>query len=301
MGQLEDMEAFIRVVDAGGIGNAAEQMGIAKSAVSRRLSELEIRLGVTLINRTTRTQKLSETGEYYYDRAVQIINEMKELNNFTTNPESDLHGKIRVSAPLSFGLSHLTPALDSFIKTHPQLTLDVDFTDNQIDLIGGGYDLAFRIGDLDDSSLKARLLFPVSFVICASPQYLADNGTPETPEDLKHHQFLRYSLTSTTTVTFLDKEKQKHSVSPKGAIVANNGDFLRDMAVASHGIILTPTFISWQSLALGELVPIMQDYIIPPINAYAVYPQARHLSRRTRLFIDFLVERFGNNPYWDQK
>lgn len=301
MGQLEDMEAFVRVVESGGIGNAAEQMGIAKSAVSRRLSELEIRLGVTLINRTTRTQKLSDTGEHYYTRALRIINEMNELNNFTTNPECDLHGTIRVSAPLSFGLTHLAPALDSFIKTHPQLTLDVDFTDNHIDLIGGGYDLAFRIGDLDDSSLKARRMFPVSFVVCASPEYLSENGTPETPEDLKHHQVLRYSLSSSTTLTFLDKDKQKHSVSPKGRIIANNGSFLSDMAVASHGIVLTPTFISWQPLALGELVPILQDYTIPPINAYAVYPQARHLSRRTRLLIDFLVERFGNNPYWDQK
>ena len=300
MGQLEDMESFVRVVEAGGIGNAAEQMGIAKSAVSRRLSELEARLGVTLINRTTRTQKLSDTGEHYYKRALQIINEMSELNNVTANPDCDLNGTIRISAPLAFGLSHLAPALDSFFKTHPQLSLDVDFTDNHIDLIAGGYDLAFRIGDLDDSSLKARLMFPVSFSLCASPQYLADHGTPETPEQLKHHQVLRYSLANSTSMTLIDKDNQKHTIATKGRIVANNGSFLSDMAVAGHGILITPTFISWQSLALGELVPIMQDYTLLNVNAYAVYPQTRHLSRRTRLLIDFLVERFGNNPYWDQ-
>ena len=300
MGQLEDMEAFVRVVEAGGIGNAAEQMGIAKSAVSRRLSELESRLGVTLINRTTRTQKLSDTGEHYYKRALQIINEMSELNNVTANPDCDLKGTIRISAPLTFGLSHLAPALDSFFKTHPQLSLDIDFTDNHIDLIAGGYDLAFRIGDLDDSSLRARLMFPVSFCLCASPQYLADHGTPETPEELKQHQILRYSLANISSMTLTDKDNQKHTISTKGGIVANNGSFLSDMAVAGHGIILTPTFISWESLALGDLVPIMQDYTLLKINAYAVYPQARNLSRRTRLLIDFLVERFGNNPYWDQ-
>ena len=301
MGQLEDVQAFVRVVDAGGIGKAADQMGLAKSAVSKRLSELETRLGVTLINRTTRTQKLSEAGEHYYTRSLQIINEMDELNKFTTNPESDLHGTLRVSAPLSFGLSHLAPALDSFIKMHPQVTLDVDFTDNQIDLIGGGYDLAFRIGDLDESSLKARFMFPVRFTVCASPQYLAENGTPETPEQLKNHQVLRYSLSGNTTWTFHDKDQQKHNVAIKASVVANNGNFLSNMAVASHGILITPSFISWEAFASGELVPILQDYTIPDMNAYAVYPQARNLSRRTRLLIDFLVERFGNKPYWDQK
>lgn len=300
MGQLEDMEAFVRVVEAGGIGTAAEQMGIAKSAVSRRLSELEARLGVTLINRTTRTQKLSDTGEHYYSRALQIINEMSELNNITSNPECDLKGTIRISAPLSFGLTHLSPALDTFFKEHPQLTLDIDFTDNQIDLIGGGYDLAFRIGDLDDSSLKARRLFPVNFALCASPKYLEEHGTPKDHEALKTHQVLRYSLASNTTLTLVDKDQQKHHVAIKGNIIANNGDFLSFMAAAGHGILFTPTFISWESLAIGDLVPILQDYQLPKMNAYAVYPQSRTLSRRTRLLIDFLVERFGDNPYWDQ-
>lgn len=301
MGQLEDIQAFVRVVEAGGIGHAAEQMGIAKSAVSRRLAELESRLGVTLINRTTRTQKLTETGEQYYKRSLQIINELTELNNITAYPECSLHGTLRVSAPLSFGLSQLTPALDSFIKEHPQLTLDVDFNDHQLDLIGGGFDLAFRIGDLDDSTLKARLICPIRFTVCASPQYLAEHGTPQHPDDLKNHNVLRYSLYGSNTWTFLDKDQQKHSVTTTPRIAANNGDYLSDMAVANHGIVITPTFISWQPLSLGELVPILEQYTLPPVNAYAVYPQSRQISRRTRLLIDFLVERFGNNPYWDQK
>ena len=301
MGQLEDIQAFVRVVEAGGIGNAAEQMGIAKSAVSRRLAELEARLGVTLINRTTRKQKLTETGEYYYNRSVQISNDLTELNNITADPECALHGTLRISAPLSFGLSHLTPALDSFIKEHPHLSLDLDFNDHQTDLIGGGFDLAFRIGDLEDSTLKARLICPIRFVVCASPQYLAEHGTPKHPDDLKQHNVLRYSLYGSNTWTFLDKDQQKHSVTTTARITANNGDFLSDMAVANHGIIISPTFISWRAVSLGELVPILEDYTFQPVNAYAVYPQSRHLSRRTRLLIDFLVERFGNNPYWDQK
>jgi DNA-binding transcriptional LysR family regulator len=294
------MQAFVRVVEAGGIGNAAEQMSIAKSAVSRRLSELETRLGVTLINRTTRTQKLTDTGEQYYQRSLQIINEMTELNNITADPECALHGTLRISAPLSFGLLHLTPALDSFIKEHPQLTLDVDFNDHQLDLIGGGFDLAFRIGDLDDSTLKARLICPIHFTVCASPKYLSEHGTPQHPDDLKQHQVLKYSLYGSNAWTFLDKAGEKQNVTTNPRIAANNGDFLSDMAVANHGIIINPTFISWRAVSLGELVPILEDYSIPSVNAYAVYPQSRQLSRRTRLLIDFLVERFGNNPYWDQ-
>lgn len=300
MGQLEDMQTFVRVVEAGGIGSAAEQMSIAKSAVSRRLAELEARLGVTLLNRTTRTQKLTETGEKYYQRSLQIINELTELNNITADPDSALEGTLRISAPLSFGLAHLAPALDSFIKTHPQLTLDIDFNDHLLDLIGGGFDLAFRIGELDDSTLKARLICPVRFIICASPKYLEKHGTPQHPDDLKHHKVLRYSLYGSNTWTFLDKQGEKHSVTTNSKVTANNGDFLADMAVANHGIIINPTFISWQAVSLAELVPILEDYTFPPVNAYAVYPQSRHLSRRTRLLIDFLVERFGNNPYWDQ-
>lgn len=301
MGQLEDIQAFIRVGEAGGIGNAAEQMGIAKSAVSRRLSELEARLGITLINRTTRTQKLTELGEQYYNRSLQILNEITELNNVISDPEFTLHGTLRVSAPLSFGLIHLAPALDSFIKEHPQLTLDINFNDNQIDLIGGGFDLAFRIGELDDSSLKARLICPIRFAICASPKYLAEHGTPKHPDDLKNHQCLRYSLYGSNTWTFFDKDNRKQSVTTNSRIVANNGDFLSEMAVANHGILITPTFISWEALSLGELVPILEDFNTPTLNAYAVFAQSRQLSRRIRLLIDFLVERFGNNPYWDQK
>lgn len=300
MGQLEDIQTFIRVVEAGGIGNAAEQMGIAKSAVSRRLAELESRLGVTLITRTTRRQNLTEKGQQYYSRSLLIINEMTELNNITANPECDLKGILRVSAPLSFGLAHLAPALDQFIKEHPQLILNIDFSDNQVDLIGGGFDLAFRISDLEDSSLKARLICPIRFTVCASPDYLEEHGIPKHPVDLKQHKVLRYSMYGSNTWTFFDKNMQSYSVITNPKIVANNGDFLSEMSAANHGILITPTFISWQALSQGKLVPILTNYTIPTLNAYAIYPKSRHLSRRTRLLIDFLVERFGEKPYWDQ-
>lgn len=300
MGQLEDMQVFVRVVDAGGIGLAAEQMGIAKSAVSRRLSELENRLGVTLITRTTRSSKLTEAGENYYARSQQLINDIDELNNLTSDPDCSLNGTLRLSVPLSFGLLHLTSAIEQFIKDHPELNLDINFSDRETDLIEGGFDLAFRIGDLQDSSLKARKISPIKLIVCASPGYLEKYGTPKHPEDLKNHKLLKYALYNNNHWKLLDKNGQSYSVPLHSAITANNGDFLNAMAISGHGIIIQPTFISWEAIAQKQLVPILSDYTPPKINAYAVYPQTRFPSRKVRLFIDFLSERFGNNPYWDQ-
>jgi len=300
MGQLEDMQVFVRVVDAGGIGLAAEQMGIAKSAVSRRLSELENRLGVTLITRTTRSSKLTEAGENYYARSQQLINDVDELNNLTADPDCSLNGTLRLSVPLSFGLLHLTSAIEQFIKDHPELNLDINFSDRETDLIEGGFDLAFRIGDLQDSSLKARKISPIKLIVCASPVYLEKYGTPKHPEDLKNHKLLKYALYNNNHWRLLDKNGQSYSVPLHSAITANNGDFLNAMAISGHGIIIQPTFISWEAIAQKQLVPILSDYTPPKINAYAVYPQTRFPSRKVRLFIDFLSERFGNNPYWDQ-
>jgi len=301
LGQLEDMQAFIRIVEAGGIGPAAEQMGIAPSAISRRLALLESRLGVTLINRTTRTSKITEVGQTYYTRSLQVINEVTELNTITTDPDCSIHGTLRLSAPLSFGLSHLARALDTFAKEHPELTLDIDFSDHEIDLIEGGFDLAFRIGKLNDSSLKARRISPIRFNICASPEYLKQHGTPKTPDDLKNHKLLRYALYGNNNWKLIDEKGQHHKINTTSKMIANNGDFLNDMAIAGHGILLTPTFISWKAIAMGELTPILQNYKLEDLYAYAVYPQTHYLSQRVRLLIDFLAERFGDNPYWDHE
>lgn len=301
MGQLEDMHVFVRVVDAGGIGHAAEQMSIAKSAVSRRLSELENRLGVTLINRTTRSSKLTEAGENYYARSQQLIHDIDELNNLTSDPNCALNGTLRLSIPLSFGLLHLTSAIQQFALKHPELSLDINFSDRETDLIEGGFDLAFRIGDLQDSSLKARKISSIKLVVCASPDYLKKQGTPKNPESLKDHKLLKYALGENNHWKLIDKKGREHTVPLKSAITANNGDFLNAMAIAGHGIIMQPTFIAWEAINQKQLIPILPEFTLPEINAYAVYPQTRFPSRKVRLFIDFLSERFGDNPYWDQQ
>jgi len=300
MGQLEDITVFIRVVDAGGISRAAEQLGIAKSAVSRRLVDLETRLGVRLLNRTTRTSSLTEAGRDFYERSIKIVDDIAELNALTKDSNTGLEGTINLAAPLSFGLSHLAPAINDFLSLHPELTININFSDSQINLIEEGLDLAVRIADLKDSSLIARKLSPIRTQLCASPDYLKKHGTPKSVNDLKHHQLLQYNLSSTSTWKLTDKLGEQHFINVKAKIMANNGDFLKDMAIAGHGIIMMPTFISGKAVANGELIPILSDYITPQLNAYAVYPQTRYLSQRTRLLIDFLVERFGENPYWDK-
>lgn len=299
MGQLEDMAVFVRIVEAGGISKAADQLGMAKSGVSRRLVALETRLGVTLINRTTRSSSMTSVGREYYERAVKLIGDVAELDGLSKDQGKSLEGLLRVAAPLSFGLSHLSPAIDVFAHNHPGLSIDIDFSDRQVDLIEQGVDMAIRISDMNDSSLQARRICPIHLLLCASPSYLQRHGTPRKPADLRAHQVLGYTLASGHTIRLINQQGDEQLVHTSARIAANNGDFLRDMAISGHGIVVLPTFIVWQSMAKRELVPVLEQYTLPSINAWAVYPQTRYLSQRARQFIDFLVERFGDNPYWD--
>jgi DNA-binding transcriptional LysR family regulator len=180
------------------------------------------------------------------------------------------------------------------------MRIEVDFSDRRIDLVERGVDLAVRIGALRDSSLRARRICPIRMMLCASPDYLARNGTPETPQALADHQVLHYDIGGGPIVRLADLRGAELPVPVRPRLVANNGDFLRDMAIAGHGIVLTPTFIVWQSLARRQLVAVLADYWPPPLDAHAVYTQGRYLPRRARALIDFLAERFGENPYWDQ-
>jgi len=301
MGQLEDMQAFVRVIEAGSISHAADQLGVAKSAVSRRLSELEARLGTTLLKRTTRRSSLTDAGKLYYERSLRVIDDVAELNAMVTSNDDALTGTLRIAAPLSFGLSHLSPAIDVFVRNHPELNIHIDFSDRQIDLVQEGVDLAFRIADLKDSSLKARKITPIRMMLCASPDYLKQHGIPQTHDDLLKHQVLHYDSSGAVSSWILvDPNGKKHTLKPDAKIIANNGDFLCDMGIAGHGILYSPTFISWEAVAKGDLVQILPDYRIPSMNAYAVYPQTRYLPQRARLLIEFLANRFGDNPYWDQ-
>lgn len=298
MGQFEDIETFVRIVEAGSISRAANQLGVVKSAVSRRLNDLETRLGVQLLARTTRTSSLTEAGQQYYTRARQILGDVAEINAQTGETDSRLSGTLKVSAPLNLGTRHLFPIVTDFSDQNPDLAIQMDFNDRQVDLVNEGYDLAIRIAILKDSSMKARKLFDISMLLCASPNYLKAHGTPETIPDLRLHKALHYGNANSRTWTLRAASGQKTAVHLKTKMVSNNGDFLSHAAIAGHGVILTPSFIVWDALKAGQLVPIMPAYEIEPITAYAVYPGTRHLPQRVRRFIETLRDRLKDQPYW---
>ena len=277
MGQLEDMTIFIRVVESGSITKAAEQMNIAKSAVSKRLALLEHKLGIKLINRTTRKSSITEAGQQYYQRSKLILDEVEELNCQTSSSNRSLAGTLNIAVPLSFGLSHLAPALDLFLQQHGDLKLNINFSDQKIDIVEQGVDLAFRIGQLDNSGLQARKVAPIKHVLCASPDYLKTHGTPQTPDDLKQHKILKYGGTEQNGLKFLTKAGKEQVVHIEPHFIANNGDFLKSLAESNHGISFLPTFIVWQSLATKTLVPVLTEYQMPMMHAYAIYPPNRHL------------------------
>ena len=300
MGQLEDMQVFIRVVEAGGIGRAAEQLGIAKSAVSRRLSELEARLGTQLITRTTRTSSLTEAGQRYYQQALKVVDQVHEMNTELADADAALSGSIRLAVPLSFGLLHMGPAIDLFVREHPQVSIHMDFSDRQVDMVEEGFDLALRIADLKDSSMQAKRICPSHYVLAASPDYILRHGSLKQPSDIINHDFLKYGVGSSAQWPIIDAKGKEQRFNVTAKITANNGDFLLQMARAGHGIVVLPTFIAWQALAAGELVQVLEDCTIPSLDAYVVYPQNRFLPKRSRALIDFMAKRFGDEPYWDK-
>jgi len=299
MGQLENMQVFVRIVEAGSITKAAEQLNLAKSAVSKRLGDLETRLGSKLINRTTRTSSLTDAGNQYYQRVKLLIGEVDSLNGDMACKTQVLSGSLRLAVPLSFGISHLTPAIDVFMRQHPDLHIEIDFSDRKVDIIEGGYDLAFRIGSLPDSGLQARKITPIKHAICASPSYLKRQGMPTTPKELATHKIVKYGNWPLAGMPLLDSTGQQHLVNMDACLTANNGDAMKQIALSGHGIVMLPTFIVWDALAKGDLVPILENYSLATMHAYAVYPSTRYLPRKVRSLIDFLVERFGDNPYWD--
>ncbi len=298
MGQLEDMALFVRIIEAGGIGKAAEQLNIAKSAVSKRLSDLEAKLGTQLLSRTTRKSTLTDAGTTYYQRSLTIIDDVDEMNAQTLGSKTSLSGTLKMTMPLSFGLLHLTPVINEFTKKHPDLNLQIDFVDRHIDLIEEGYELAIRIADLKDSSLQAKRLMPIHHILCASPDYLEKAGIPKNITELAKHNFLQYG--SNNVITVGDPQGKAHKLQLNSKIAANNGDFLKDMAINGHGIGFAPTFIVHQAITSGQLIPIMAEYKLPLLHAYAVYPQTRFLSQRCRVLIDFIANYFGEQPYWDE-
>jgi len=300
MDRLAAMQAFVRVAETRSFSEAARRLHLSKSVVSRQVSALEADLGVRLFNRTTRALALTEIGRAYFDRVTHILTDIEDTERSVGHLQAAPRGRLRVNAPMSFGVLHLAPALPDFLSAYPEVDVEMAMNDRTIDLLEEGFDLAIRIGKLSDSSLVARRLAPMRLVVCASPAYLAERGTPRTPADLKDHDCLLYTNeTSPRDWRFATPEGAPWAVEVNGRLSANNGDTLRVATLRGFGIARLPSFLVGQDLQAGALVSVLPDYVRQDSAIHAVYPQARLLSPKVRAFVDFLAARFGPRPYWD--
>lgn len=299
MSQLEEMQTFVRIVEAGSITRAAEQLNTVKSAISKRLTDLEKRLGISLLQRTTRKQTLTDAGRDYYQHCVRILDDIYEVETALSDQQSALSGRIRLAAPITFGLMHLSPALRAFNRDNPDIVFDIEFNDRQQDLVTEGIDLAIRVSNLADSSLIARKLAPTRLLICGSPDYFARNGLPQKAEDLLYgHVKLQYANVSASW-QLKGHEGQNMTINLPAVLTANNGQFLHDAAIEGKGLILSPDFICADAIRAGQLLPVLEDCLLQnEIGVYAIYPQTRYLSRRIRMLIDFLRDYFAERPDW---
>lgn len=300
MNKFADLEAFVTVVDAGSFSAAAARLQLAKSAVSRRVSELESRLGIQLLSRTTRRLSLTEAGEEFHHKASRILADLEEAELSTSQRRGRLQGRLRLAAPLSFGLQHLIPALNEFLIAHPEVELDLDLNDRQVNLVEEGFDMAVRIGRLEDSSLIARQIGTSRSVTCASPDYLQRAGRPLRPEDLSRHQGLEYTnLPRPLRWRYVAEDGKETTPRVPCRYRANNGEALVAAALQGLGIARLPTFLVNREVQGGQLETLLNDWQGLHEGMYALYPPGRYLSHRVRLFTDFLTQRFGETPYWD--
>jgi DNA-binding transcriptional LysR family regulator len=287
MDKFDDLQAFVAVVEAGSFTAAADRLDVAKSAVSRRVSSLEERLGVQLLRRTTRRLNLTETGQSFYEHSARILADLDEAEAAVAQQHGELRGNLRVALPMSFGLRHMSAPIAEFSRRHPRVTFDLNLNDRRIDLVEEGVDVAIRIGRLADSTMIARRLFEARTVLCAAPAYLEERGAPQTPDDLLDHDCLAYSnLPDPGRWVCTDSEGDRHTVNVNVVMTASSGDFLCEAAAEGLGVALQPTFIAADQIRSGALLPVLANYDWPVSPAYAIYPPTRHLSYRVREFID---------------
>lgn len=300
MDQLAAMRVFRRVVELDGFAAAARDLGMSNAAVSKQVSALEAQLGARLLNRTTRRLSLTEPGRLYHARTVRILDDLAEAQEEICLHAAAPRGRLRINAPMSFGIRHLPPVLASFRQRYPDLALDLALSDRIVDLIDESFDVGIRIANLNDSSLIARRLCTSRRVMVASPAYLAAHGEPAGLAALHDHSCLIYGhhLAGEEVWTFEGTDRPGE-IKVRGTFTANNGDLLAAAAVDGLGIALLPLFIVAGRLRDGRLVTVLRDHTPTGSGVFAVYPATRHLSAKVRVFIDHLAAAMGEAPPWE--
>ncbi|HZG07549.1 MAG TPA: LysR family transcriptional regulator [Allosphingosinicella sp.] len=292
---LLDVLAFVRVVETGAFSRAAERMGMSKSIVSRRVARLEEQLRARLLTRSASGAQPTAAGQAYYERASNILCELEAAQEVVAEAVTRIAGPIRLTAPLSFGVEHVAPALAAFAAEHPRVELDISFEDRTVDLIAGGFDLAVRLGTLDDSALIVRRIAPSRRILVGSPAYLATRSGPEHPRDLPAHDHLVYGNEQWR----FRVGNRWENVRLKPRLRADNGEMLRAAAEAGLGLCVLPTFIAAPALESGTLLPLLRDFPMPEAALHILMPPGRAVTARVRALSDFLAARFGPEPAWD--
>ncbi|MNS21140.1 HTH-type transcriptional regulator DmlR [compost metagenome] len=285
------LPAFVAVVESGSFSGAARQLGLSKSVLSKKVSQLEQALGCQLIYRTTRSLTLTEAGERYFETVRHAVRLASDGEDAIGALQSAPRGLLRVTVPMVYGRRHIAPLVPEFLALHPEVQLQLEMSDTQQDLVAEGFDVAVRIGELEDSSLVARRLAPCLSTLCAAPAYLAQAGTPRTPADLERHNCLFYSLFRGGTQWRLHGPEGEVAITPRGNFEVNNSDAIHTALLAGLGIGNMPDFIVARDLAIGRLVPVLPDHALPEHGIWCVYPKRRHLPAKVEAWLAFLQER----------
>jgi len=301
MQNLTDIAIFVKVVHYSSFTAAAEALEISQPVISKAVTRLEERLGARLLNRTTRRLSLTEAGAELYRRSAQALSEIDNAELEVTRYQAEPRGLLRVTAPMSFSLLHLSSLVAEFLDHYPGVQLDLQLDDRHVDLVEDAYDLALRIGRLEDSNLVARRITTCRQVVCASPSYLKSHSVPERPEDLLEHNCLTYTYLSTPREwRFVDSGGEPIVVPVKGTLQSNNGMILRDAAVAGAGVIMLPTFYIGEQMRAAQLQLLLSGFAALELSVYAVYSERRNLLPKVRAFIDFLAGRLGPEAPWER-
>jgi DNA-binding transcriptional LysR family regulator len=296
---LLDVLAFVRVAETGAFARAAERMGMSKSILSRRVARLEQQLGAKLLTRTASGASPTVIGDAYYVRAANVLAELDAAREVVADAVTQIAGPIRIAGPLSFGTQHLAPAFAEFARLHPEVELDISLEDRTIDLVAGGFDLALRLGNLEDSALVARRIAPMRRILLASPAYLDARGRPEHPRDLNQHDHLVYANAGRAEQWRFRTPKGWEHVRLRPRLRTDNGDMLRAAAVEGLGICILPSFIAAPAIESGAGEVILQNYPLEEGGVHVVMPPGRAATARVRALVDFLAARFGPEPAWD--
>jgi len=291
--QLKSMVVFAQVIEQGNLSAAAKHVGLSRAVVSYHIKKLETQLGIKLLNRSTRSIALTEAGSQYYDRCKIIVEQALAANQQIENLKNNPQGLIKISCPVSVGLHTIVPALNTFRQRHPNIQLEVNLSDEVVNIIKDGFDLAIRGADLADSSLQATKLSTLSTCLCASPEYLLKRGRPESPTQLASHDWVIYKLSG--NILTLKKGTRSYSVKLSGNITTNNAAARTAFVEGGHGIGRIPAYDALPKIRSGSLVQVLSDYQLHDIDVYAVFPPGGAESKKLRLLIDYLKDYFKKN------